>query len=41
MLATEVGDYVERDEEIATIETDKVRRAPSILWSVITDGYAD
>lgn len=23
--ATEVGDYVERDEEIATIETDKVR----------------
>lgn len=23
-MAAEIGDYVERDEEIATIETDKV-----------------
>jgi 2-oxoglutarate dehydrogenase E2 component (dihydrolipoamide succinyltransferase) len=26
--STEVGDFVERDEEIATIETDKVRFLP-------------
>jgi hypothetical protein len=25
----QVGDYVEQDEEIATIETDKVRHPPS------------
>jgi 2-oxoglutarate dehydrogenase E2 component (dihydrolipoamide succinyltransferase) len=25
LTATEVGDFVEQDEEIATIETDKVR----------------
>lgn len=26
-FSKQVGDYVERDEELATIETDKVRRA--------------
>lgn len=27
----EIGDFVERDEEIATIETDKVRRLFAML----------
>lgn len=29
----EVGDYVERDEELATIETDKARHATIDSWS--------
>lgn len=28
-FSKQVGDYVEQDEEIATIETDKVRRQPA------------
>ena len=31
---TEVGDYVERDEEIATIETDKARLGAAALLSL-------
>lgn len=36
-----VGDYVEQDEEIATIETDKVSLKVCTLRHTVTDGTAD